>query len=256
MSNLIQQLLKSKDLTKFCDAIKQHALNNGARLCGVDYCHDRVSFKLYVELMSIPDKQCIKQFLSNESATSFVDYCKHWDSSRKSGLAFGIKVDTLGNTRSYYHIKFKQSFVFDEVYSQLVFLKLLGINASMLAKGISAEVDSNNNFVIKHYYYVTDKTHIAKVLSYKKFAIKDIDLIRELEIYATKTKHKINIIYNDDGFKVDADVWEHIPDKYKKQVTQDIKTLGSDPSYVGRTSDDVLSVYYSLTNKSNNILNI
>ena len=58
------------------------------------------------------------------------------------------------------------------------------------------------------------------------------------------------------NFEVKSNVWENIPDIYKQQVKQDSYILQSQPAYVGKTSDDVVSVYYSLTNKPNNILNI
>jgi hypothetical protein len=253
---MIQHLIAHAEIINFCKNIKQYELNKNAKVCGVDYSNANTAFKLYVELIQVPSRQCIENFLPDVLIEDFLHYCTSWDSTRKSGLAFGIKIDNCYNTRIYYHVKFNKTYSFKEVSRQLNFLTLLGIKLNDVEKGISVEYDSKNVLMVKHYFYIKNKTHIAKILAYKKWSNVDLSNIEELEIYATPTKHKINIIHIDEDYKIKCNIWEMIPVRYQEQVKQDSITLSSEPAYVGRTSDDVLSIYYSLTNKQDNILDI
>ena len=253
---MIQNLIAHAEIIKFCKNIKQYDLNRNAKVCGVDYSEDSTAFKLYIELTEVPGIQCIENFLPHILIEDFLHHCLSWDSTRKSGLAFGIKIDNYHNTRIYYHVKFNKTYSFKEISRQLNYLTLLGIKLNDVEKGISVEYDDKNILTVKHYFYIKNKTHIAKILAYKKWPTTDLSNIEELEIYATPVKHKINVIHIDEDYKIKSNIWEMIPARYHEQIKQDSITLSSEPAYVGKTSDDVLSIYYSLTNKQDNILGI
>lgn len=250
-------LIYNPDLNSFCSFIKRNNLNKGARLCGVDLKGAYTNFKLYIELLQIPSNKLVLEFLGPTLGTHFFDWCRYWDDTRKSGLAFGIKVDTNNACKKYFHIKFKKTF--DQVLfsSRFAFLRLLKIDINQLFKGISYEITSDKEFTEKFYLYIKDPLSIKKVLCYKQMLYNlDVNEIEELELYGTADSFKINIINQLDNFKVKQDIWQTIPSDLNPQLKEWSSMLNCDPIYTGTTSTGVTSAYFSFTTKRDNILNI
>lgn len=254
---MLAELIHNSKLNKFCSFVKFYNLNKGAKVCGVDLQQDYINFKLYIELLEIPSTEIINEFLEPNAAAEFLKWVPFWDETRKSGLAFGLKVDTSNIHKKYFHIKFKKNFnslLFDK---QFLFLKLLKINAVTLLKGISYEIETDNNFYEKFYVYIKDPLEIKKVLCYKKMLHKlDINEIEELELYATKNSFKVNVINKLDNFTVKQNIWQTIPDNLTHYLKECITILNCNPMYTGITSSGVVSAYFSFTKKDNNILDI
>lgn len=250
-------LIEHPKIKEFCERIKKYKLNSKAKVCGLDIKDDHETFKVYVELLSIPSIDIAEEFLGKQAAQKFLFYSKHWEPKRSSGLAFGIKVDNKGTIRNYFHIKFKDEY--DNVLHKenLSFLGLLRIKLSTLKKGISYEIESENSYYDKYYVYVHDKEEIAKVLNFKhKDLLANLDEIEELEIYSTATKYKINVVNKMYNYKVYQDVWQTIPASCVEQVQKYSILLQTEPVYTGFTKDGICSVYFSLTNKSSNVLTL
>ena len=250
-------LLKHPRLEEFCNRIKKYELNSKAKVCGLDIKGEEETFKLYIELLQIPKPNIIKEFLGKMGTEKFLHYSKHWEPNRSSGLAFGIKIDNKGKIRNYFHIKFKEQYN-DVLHKEnLSFLGLLRIQLSSLKKGISYEIETEDKYYDKFYVYIHNKDEIAKVLNFKhKELFPNLDEIEELEIYSTASKYKINIINKMYNFDVRQDVWQTIPPSCVKRVQEYSDCLQAEPVYTGFTKDSICSVYFSLTNKSSNILNI
>lgn len=254
---MILEIINKPEMIDFCSLIKKHHLNKRAKVIGLDIKEDYLNFKLYTELLNFPEEEIINSFLEQNCAEEFKKYLKMWDPQRESGLAFGLKIDTLNNIKKYFHVKFKQSVDFLLFKNQFLFLNLLKINPLLLNKGISYEISSDLNFYKKFYVYVENPDQIKNVLSYKKKLFNlNIEEIQELEIYATSNKIKINIVNKNDNFLVKQNIWQTVPDKFHSILKEYSKILNSDPMYTGFTSEELLSVYFSFTNKKDNILNI
>ena len=251
------QLIQSPKLKDFCNKIKFYNFNKGAKVCGLDLTENYENFKLYIELPFVPSLQILNNFLPNNISEKFLYFSKYWDKNRSSSLALGYKIDNQLEAKDYFHIKFNKEF--QEVFygENLSFLKLLKINPSLLEKGISYEIKSSENYYDKFYVYVKNKEDIAKLISLKFKDVKiDVNEIEELEIYTTPKKYKINIVNKMNNFVVSQNVWQTIPKEYIDKVKEYSSYLGAEPIYSGFTKDKICSVYFSLTNKKENILNI
>lgn len=250
-------ILKHPRLKEFCDRIKKYNFNTKAKLCGLDLKDETETFKLYVELTEIPKVKVIEEFLGKIGAEKFLFYSKYWEPARSSGLAFGIKIDNNGGVRNYFHIKFKDNY-HDVLHREnLSFLGLLRISLSSLKKGISYEIETEDDYYNKFYVYIHNKEDIKKVLEFKhKDLPANIDEIEELEIYATACKYKINIVNKMYEFNVHQDVWNIIPKNHLERVKEYSTALQAEPVYTGYTKDNICSIYFSLTNKPNNILQL
>lgn len=253
---MIKDLINNSYLQEYCQTIKYYGLNNGAKLCGIDVKEDYLNFKLYTELLEVPSTEIIATILGTKFVEDFVNWAQFWDTNRKSSLAFGFKIDTQDIYKKYFHVKFKPDFEKILFETKFLFLKALKINVNSLLKGISYEIISEEKYYVKFYVYVKDPQQIRKVLSYKNMKNLDINEIEELELYATKDSFKVNVINKLDNFTVKQRVWETIPDKFKQTVKECESVLECSPIYTGITSQDVVSAYFSFTNKPVNILNI
>jgi hypothetical protein len=254
---MLEALINKPEMKEFCLFIKNFHLNKRAKVIGLDLKENYLRFKFYTELLKIPDKEILNSFLGPQCAEEFKFYASMWDPQRESGLAFGLKVDSLNIVQKYFHIKFEDNLKILMFEKQFLFLKMLKINPFLLKKGISYEITSDLNFYKKFYVYIYDPNLIKIVLGYKKLLSNlDISQIQELEIYATEKTIKINIVNKNDNFKIKQNVWQSIPEKYKKDLQTYSKVLEAEPMYTGFTSEDVLSVYFSFTNKIDNILGV
>jgi hypothetical protein len=254
---MLKPLINKPELLEFCNFIKKFNLNKGAKVVGLDFKEDYLNFKTYIELLEIPNLEIINFFLGSNCSKEFETLLSYWDNKRESGLAFGIKLDSNNNIRKYFHIKFKETLDLIMFKKQFLFLNLLKIDINKLKRGISYEIFSDSEFYKKFYVYIEDPGHIKKVLAYKKLLFNlSIEEIEELELYATDKKFKINIVNRNDNFQVKQNVWQTIPEKYKTSLTEYSQILEAEPMYTGFTTEDIVSVYFSFTNKQNNILNI
>jgi hypothetical protein len=251
------QLIESQELKDFCNKIKLHNFNQGAKLCGLDLANGYENFKLYIELPHVPSLEVLNEFLPEKFSHSFLHYSKYWDPYRSSSLALGFKIDNSLISKNYFHIKFDKSFKEILYNNNLSFLSLLKIDPTLLEKGISYEIESEEKYYDKFYVYVKNEIDIAKVMSVK-FKNTDIKIeeIEELEIYATSKKYKINIVNKMNNFEIKQNVWNSIPEIYHSKVKEYSSYLNSEPVYTGFTKDKICSVYFSLTNKKENVLNI
>lgn len=254
---MLSNLINNPIINNFCEKIKKFNLNKKAKLCGVDYGdNDYLNFKLYIELIDVPSKEILLNFLDEYNASRFLYYSKFWNKERESSLALGIKLDSNDKVDLYYHIKFDHIFPDENYLNNFIFLKFLNININSLLKGISVEICKEKKEYIKYYVYVNNPVDIEKILiskGYKGFSIKEI---KELELYSSKDKFKINIINKIDNFTTKQDIWSTVPSKYIDLIKESSLILDSQPIYNGFTTTNIVSVYYSLTNKPFNILNI
>lgn len=251
------QLIESSLVKNFCDKIKFWNFNKGAKVCGLDLAEGYENFKLYIELPHIPSINVLNNFLPESLSQKFLHYGQYWDSSRSSSLALGFKIDNSLCFKNYFHIKFKNNFEEILYKENLSFLSLLKINPSSLLKGISYEIKDEKDYYDKFYVYVKDKIDIAKVLSFKFKDYKiDTKEVEELEIYATSEKYKINIVNVMNNFEVKQNVLDSVPERYHSRIKQYSTYLKAEPIYSGFTKDKICSVYFSLTNKQENVLNI
>lgn len=255
---MLSDLINKPEVRNFCLFIKNNKLNQKAKMCGVDVASpDYLNFKIYTELLDIPSKKINQEFLGKEIAKDFLYWSNFWDPTRSSGLAFGIKIDTKGVYRKYFHVKFKKDFDKILFENQFFFLKLLKIDVFKALKGISYEILSKDIYFQKFYIYVTNLDEIQRILSYKKMLFKlDPKKIQELELYATETSFKINIINKIDNFNTTQDVYQTIPTQSLPLIKECATILDCEPIYTGKTSLDVTSAYFSFTNKPNNILTL
>lgn len=254
---MLLQLINKLEVSEFCLFIKKYNLNQRAKVCGIDLKENYLNFKIYIELLEVPPINVIQEFLESTMALEFLKWSTYWDKTRYSSLAFGIKVDTEGNCKKYFHVKFKPCFdqiLFDK---QFFFLKLLRIDISSALKGISYEIDEHNNFYPKFYLYIKTPQDILKILAYKKMLHNlDINEIEELELYATENSFKINIINKIYDYKTKQKLEQTIPNKLLNSLKECEIILDCEPIYTGLTSNGTTSAYFSLTTKQNNILSI
>lgn len=275
---MLEQLITHTSIVDFCTNIKSLKLNQYAKLCGVDYFMENLAFKLYIELKEAPSKEMCKMFLQNDDVIDlFLKNLPYWKPCRVSSLAFGIKIDDLFNVRTYFHIKFDENYVFETPnVTLLTRFKAIGVDFNKRLKGMSVEYNLNTSELInKNYYYITNKAEVIKILNYENikkesFTISDL---KELEIYTTPSLYKVNIIkqyfYEDvmnskpylnitkDEDALNRSVYKLIPVEYHEKVKSHSAYLKTNPYFVGLTSDKKrISVYFSLTNKENNILGL
>ena len=277
---MLEQLITHPPIVDFCTNIKSLNLNEYAKLCGIDYFMENLAFKLYIELKEAPSKETCKTFLQNDNVVDlFLKNLPYWKPERVSSLAFGIKIDNLFDVRTYFHIKFDENYVFETPnVALLARFKAIGVDFNKRLKGMSVEYNLNTSELVnKNYYYITNKAEIIKILNYENikkesFTINDL---KELEIYTTPSLYKVNIIkqyvYEDvmnskpylnlrsygDKDIFNESVYKLIPPEYHEKVKHHSAYLKIDPYFVGLTSDKKrISVYFSLTNKENNILGL
>lgn len=254
---MLKSLINKPELLEFCNFIKKFNLNKGAKVVGLDLKENYLNFKTYIELQEIPNSEILTTFLGPNCEEEFKSLIPFWDKKRESGLAFGIKLDSKNNIKKYFHIKFKENLDLIMFKKQFLFLNLLKININSLKKGISYEIYSDSNFYKKFYVYIENPSDIKKVLACKKLLFNlSIEEIEELELYATEETFKINIVNRNDNFLVKQNIWQTIPGKYKTPLLEYSQILEAEPMYTGFTTEDIVSVYFSFTNKENNILNI
>lgn len=252
------QLIKHPKVIDFCEKIKKFNLNTKAKGCGLDLKNEYENFKIYIEIPKLVNFEIIETFLGKQITKDFLYYIENWDSERKSGLAFGFKIDNKGNHKNYFHIKLKKEYK-DILYKKnLFFLNLLKIPPYDLKKGISYEINHDYTFYKKFYVYIQNKQDIKKIMLYKLKDLKyDLNEIEELEIYATENNYKINVINRmHENFNIKQNVWNCISDSYSGRISEYSSFLKCDPIYTGYTKDGTHSVYFCLTDKPNNILNI
>lgn len=254
---MLLQLINKLEVSEFCLFVKKYKLNQRAKVCGIDLKENFLNFKIYIELLEVPSVNVIEEFLHSVNALEFLKWSAYWDKTRYSSLAFGIKVDTEGNYKKYFHVKFKPCFnqmLFDK---QFFFLKLLRIDIGSALKGISYEIDEHDNFYPKFYLYIKAPQDILKILAYKKMLYNlDINEIEELELYATETSFKINIINKIYNYKTKQKLEQTIPNKLMRSLNECAAILDCEPIYTGLTSSGITSAYFSLTTKQNNILGL
>ena len=254
---MIKSLINCLEVKDFCSFIKAHNLAQRAKVCGIDLASNYLNFKLYVELMQVPSNKIIEEFLDSKTTIQFLKWSEYWDSSRYSSLAFGVKIDTNGIFKKYFHVKFKPDFEEVMFANQFFFLKVFGIDLVTALKGISYEILADNSFYEKFYVYIKTPQDIAKVLAYKKMSYNlDLQQIDELELYATKNSLKINIINKMNDFVVEQNVWQTIPEKMQPILKECVQILDAEPIYTGITSAGIVSAYFSFTKKTDNLLNL
>ena len=254
---MLLRLINKPKVAQFCSFVKNHNLNQRAKVCGIDLKEDYLNFKLYIELLEVPPIDTIEEFLQTDVTSEFLKWSTYWDKTRYSSLAFGIKIDTQENYRKYFHVKFKPCFDQIMFERQFLFLRLLKINITSALKGISYEIDSDNKFYPKFYLYIREAQDIQKVLAYKKMLHNlDVKEIEELELYATETSFKINIINKIYNFKTKQKIEQTIPKELLLSLKECATILDCEPIYTGLTSSGTTSAYFSLTTKQNNILSI
>jgi len=252
---MLEKLIYSEGIASFCKKIKHYQFNTGAKVCGLDVGENFLNFKIYIELPSIPDFNTLCSFLPSNEASDFLQYANHWDKSRESSLALGFKIDSNNIAKNYYHIKFTPEYSDDNFNVNFEFLNILKIDINKLKKGISAEIPTSDTSYKKHYVYAHNPMHIEKILAFKNIKCK-LEQVEELEMYTSYNNFKINIVNFDDGFKVKQDVLSVIPNQYHDIIISCSKHLDSEPMYSGVTKNKIYSVYFSLTNKQNNIFAI
>ena len=252
---MLDKLIYSKHIAEFCSKIKQHQFNKGAKVCGLDVGENFLNFKIYIELPDIPSYNTLCDFLPPADAEQFLYYADFWDKSRESSLALGFKIDSNNVAKNYYHIKFIPDFQGNEFNINFEFLKILNIDINTLKKGISAEIPTNNTSYKKYYVYAHSVTHIEKILAFKNIKCA-VNQVEELEMYTSHNNFKINIVNFDDGFKVKQDVLSIIPSRHHEYIASCSAYLDSKPMYSGVTKNKIYSVYFSLTNKNQNIFEI
>lgn len=255
---MIESLIKHHCISDFVSCAKSNLPCDGPRkLCGIDISENRIGFKIYIGLDTVPEPSILSNFYEPEIINEFFKWIKFLDKTRIFCLVLAAKVDNVGFCRKYFHIKFGEEFKEVMFPEQFLFLRLLKINIHSLLKGISYEIKPDNSFYKKFYIYIQDPLEIKKVLNYKKMANGlDIDEIEELEIYATENCFKINIVNKMENSIVKQDIWKTIPSNLKPHLEECAQILDCPPAYTGVTSSGVLSVYFSLTKKTNNILNL
>lgn len=254
---MLSELIHKSEVATFCSFVKYHKLNQRAKVCGVDLATNYLNFKLYIELLEVPSSNVIGEFLDPALALEFLKWCTFWDKSRCSSLAFGIKIDTNGCFKKYFHVKFSPNFNDVLFPSKFFFLKALRVDLNAALKGISYEIQSDGTFYQKFYVYIKDPREIKRVLAYKNMLYNlDVEEIDELELYATSKSFKVNVINKMDNYKVKQDVWQTIPAHLTSLLQECVEVLDCPPVYTGATSMGIVSVYFSFTTKNNNVLKL
>lgn len=253
---MIKKLLQDPTLLEWCKSVSKE---NGAKGCGVDFSSNFFALKVYVGLESVPTN--LADFVDYNTLKEINKLLPYWDKTRESNLCVGYKIDSQGNRRKYFHMKLISKFNQYLYEKELLFLKLCGINLSLLPKGISYEMNVDNPSLSykKYYFYVKQRSDIHKVLLFKQMASRlNIEDIQELEIYCTENKHKVNIVnnLNEQFLPSQMNTYECVPQEYYSYIKEIEQYLNTQLAYTGKTSDDVYSAYFSLTNKKNNLLNL
>jgi len=248
MPDIIEQMISCPSVKQFCKDIHSYNIDNAAKMIGIDIKDAQLKrIKLYTELTEIPNVSVISNMLYPTEIDAFNEYMPWWDSTRASGLAFGVKTDIYNIPTKYFHIKFKPTYTNILYYNQFNFIKYLGIDFNSLLKGISYDNEKS-----KFYLYVNDKRDITRILKYKKIDNNvDVGLIEELEIYATEDSFKINIINNINNYSTKQNIKNIIPKNCLEIVSKIEYLVKSPPIYNGISTNNIYSVYYSLTNKEN-----
>jgi hypothetical protein len=259
---MLTGLLNHPTFLSWVNVVKQEKLNKWgdltqAKLCGVDFNFKETTFKFYLELKSFPSISLLENFFFKNVAEEIASYEPYWDPTKCSGLGLGFKINTKGTYRNYFHIKFNSLYK-DMLYSnKFAFLKILGIDTKNLDRGISFEVPNNQEAYKKFYLYIRTPQEIKKVLASKNITTDlDISKIEELELYASPNTSKINIINNNDFYKISQSLWDTVPKCYEDQVKECEAQLQSPLLYTGFTADGTFSCYFSLTNIFPNIVNL
>lgn len=259
---MLNGLLKQKVFLNWIDTVKSAELVRAckppqAKLCGLDFNSEELTFKVYLELNDFPTISILEQFFSVEVSKEIFSYKEFWDPSKCSGLGLGFKISTNGSYRNYFHIKFKSSYNNILYPNKFAFLKILGIDLTLLNCGISFEVPNNKEPYKKFYTYIQSSADIKKVLVTKKInAELDLTQIEELELYASPTTFKVNIINNNDFYQIKQSLWNTVPQKHAEELKGYEKEIGSPLLYTGFTNNDTFSCYFSLTNINPNKINL
>lgn len=253
---MIKNLLENQELKNWYAKTKQHGLwvDGADKVGGFDFYQNEATFKIYLQLKELLPNSILLDFVSKDALSEIRKFEKFWDSKRESSLAIGLKIDTQENIRQYYHIKFNSDFSEINHADQLTFLRLCGISLKNIPKGISFEMPLNKHvYEKKYYYYIKNKFDIKKVLILKNMENGlDVSHIDELEIYATPSKSKINVVNNNDNYIIkQRSIWQSVPQLYHNRMREAEALLCSPLMYTGKTSEDVYSGYFCLSNTSN-----
>lgn len=203
-------------------------------------------FKIYCEIFRKFNNDEVLNFLPN--ADHFQKYFSFWDKKIHSSLCFGIKLNRKFEPIKYFHIKFGNNKKIAQEFFNLKIFDIIPYNNHEL--GISYEY-KGNKFIEKKYVYFKAKNEIQKIL--KNFnLIENINIIDHIEYTSFNNSEKIIVVYKLENFKTPEYAYNLLRDKIKntsKRCVCTFKTsFGLLPVYGGSYDNNIISLYWSLTN--------
>jgi len=210
---------------------------------------DSITLKYYAELDKADDV-LQSDFFHISTANSFKLYSTHQAREYESSLAIGIKISKDTVTK-YFHVKVTPGTIIPNYESQLWFFKILKIDPITLPIGISGEIQQTNcracipPLKLKSYYYLRTPETVERFIAFKRLNVDPL-LVDHIEMYATDTDFKYNLIFKE----ADTEVAMSVLTEREKQIVKDLQPEINRPIlYAGRTAKEA-TVYYSLTNNS------
>ena len=207
-----------------------------------------INFKIYCEIFRKFNKEEIAIFLP--TSKDFEDTIEYWDSSRPSGLCFGLKIDREQNATKYFHIKLTREF---KNFPENDYLVLNKIHHDAI--GMSFEYAAEGQTIKKYYYYITDAHEILKFLKIAKLDI-PIEWIDHIEFTAlpqNNNKYIVIFKYNthkcDNGMEING-LKLGIKRRSIAFFKNEFNVL---PSYFGSYDKNIVSIYWSATETPINI---